>query len=177
MSVCPHNESTENTHSCIWPNCISPHTKIQSRSLLAAAKYRYSHTHYKCSLVSFLTHRRVWREKTSKHGHRLPWHSGRAILSSPHFPPLQTSCYNYHDACPPASRLENWLPRQSLISPHYPAGTGFCLDGRRVSSVPSETPVAAPRAVHARHPPALLPTPAQPGTAHPATAQGSPRME
>lgn len=160
-----------------WPNCTSPHTRIQSRSLLAAAKYRYSHTHYKCSLVSFLTHRRVWREKTSKHGHRLPWHSGCAILSSLHFPPLQTSCYNYHDACPPASRLENWLPRQSLISPHYPAGTGFCLDQRRVSSVPSETPVAAPAAVHARHPPAPLPTPAQPGTAHPAAAEGSPCMK
>lgn len=31
----------------------------------------------------------------------------------------------------------------------------FCLDGRRVSFVPSETPVAAPAATHARH---LLPT-------------------
>lgn len=177
MPLSPHNKSPENTRSCIWPNSISPHTRIQSRSLLAAAKYRFSHTHYKCSLVSFLTHRRVWREKTSKHGHRLPWHSGRAILSSPHFPPLQTSCYNHHDACPLASRLENWLPRQSLISPHCPAGTGFCLDGRRVSSRPSGTPVAAPAAMRARHPSALLPTPAQPGTAHPAAAQGSPRTE
>lgn len=155
--VRPHNEGTENTHSCTWPNCVSPCIRIQSRSLLAGAKYRYSHTHYKCSLVSFLTHRRVWREKTSKHGHRLPWHSGRAILSSPHFPPLQTSCYNYHDACPPASVLENWLPRQSLISPHYPAGTGFCLDQGTGSSMPSETPVAAPAVTRARHPPAPLP--------------------
>ena len=157
VSVRPHNEGTENTRSCIWLNCISPHTRMQTRSLLAGAKYRYSHTHYKCSLVSFLTHRRVWREKTSKHGHRLPWHSGRAILSSPHFPPLQTSCYNYHDACPPASMLENWLPRQSLISPDYPAGRGFCLDRRRVSSAPSQTPVAAPTAMRARHPLAPLP--------------------
>lgn len=129
--VCPHVPRKQGTESS--PPSLrlaqlhfpgAAHARIQPRSLLAGAKYRYSHTHDKCSLVSFLTHRRVWREKTSKHGHRLPWHSGRAILSSPHFPPLQTSCCNYHDACPPAGVLENWLPRQSLISPHYPAGMG-----------------------------------------------------
>lgn len=103
------------------------HARIQPRSWLAGAKSRASHTHDKCSLVSFLTHRRVWREKTSKHGHRLPWHSGRAILSSPHFPPLQASCCNYHDACPPAGALENWLPRQSLISPRLPSWHGSSL--------------------------------------------------
>lgn len=103
------------------------HARIQPRSWLAGAKSRASHTHDKCSLVSFLTHRRVWREKTSKHGHRLPWHSGRAILSSPHFPPLQASCCNYQDACPPAGALENWLARQSLISPRLPSWHGSSL--------------------------------------------------